>query len=88
MRSTPKEDPEAKAQRERERRLAELDKSRGAQDEANDLTSDLRAVYGLNALRSYGTAGRSTSPAKSTAAPSMFRNVQHKNTYFEKNKGR
>ena len=88
MRSMPKEDPEAKAQRERERRLAKLDRSRAAQDEANDLTRDLRAVYGLSALRSYGKAGRSTSPAKSTAAPSMFRNVQQKNTYFVNNNGR
>lgn len=90
MRSTPKEDPEAKAQRERERRLAQIDKSRTAQDEAEDLTTDLRAVYGLSALRSYGqSAPRGTTTGKSnrSAAPSMFRNVQHKNRYFE-NKGR
>ena len=61
---TPKEDPKAKADRERERRLSTIERRRSAQDEADDMTSDLRSVYGLNALSMFGRAGaRAAAPA-------------------------
>jgi hypothetical protein len=57
----PKEDPQAKADRLRERRLTELDQTAAAQDQAAALTSDLRAVYGLKGL-GRGGAFRPASP--------------------------
>ena len=42
----PKEDPKDKAARERERRLAERERARAVKDNAEDLTTDLTAVYG------------------------------------------
>lgn len=55
--STPKEDPQAKADRERDRRLAEIDRRDSAQQEADDMTTDLRSVYGLSALSMFGRSG-------------------------------
>ena len=43
---TPKEDPEDKAARLRERRTAELERSRSVRKEAQGLTGDVRRVYG------------------------------------------
>lgn len=62
--STPKEDPQAKADRERDRRLATLDRRDSAQQEADDMTTDLRSVYGLSALSMFGRAGQKQ-PARS-----------------------
>lgn len=59
----PKEDPAAKAARERERRLSEIDQMATTQDQAADLTADLRDVYGLRKLRQ---------PGRSTAAPAAI----------------
>lgn len=47
----PKEDPEEKAARERERRLAEEEKARAAGTQAEDLTTDITAVYGVAGRR-------------------------------------
>jgi hypothetical protein len=43
----PKEDPEDRKARLRERRLTEIDRTQNAEKTAAGLTSDLRAVYGL-----------------------------------------
>lgn len=59
---SPKEDPNDKAARERERRLAELDQNAAAQKDAGGLTTDLRSVYGLRSLSLFGTGGIATAP--------------------------
>jgi hypothetical protein len=46
----PKEDPAAKAERDREKRVAELERKRAAQDNSASLTTDYRAVYGRRSL--------------------------------------
>ena len=43
---TPKEDPADKAARLRERRTAEVERSRTVQTQARDLTGDVRRIYG------------------------------------------
>lgn len=50
MGKAPKEDPADKAARLRERRLSGLDRNRAAQEQAGQLTSDLRAIYGFRGL--------------------------------------
>lgn len=54
----PKEDPADKAARLRERRIAEAERSRAAQESAADLTTDLMAVYGRRGMSLFGTGGR------------------------------
>lgn len=63
---TPKEDPADKAARLRERRLAELDRSRTISQQASAETSDIRAVYG-NQISMFGR----TPTAKPTAKPAV-----------------
>lgn len=53
----PKEDPEDKKTRLRERRLSRLERRDAASQTASGLTSDLRAVYGLRNLSMFGTPG-------------------------------
>jgi len=48
---TPKENPEAKAERERERRLAQKERRRATEELASGLTSDLRSVYGMSLFK-------------------------------------
>lgn len=43
---TPKENPDDKAARLRERRMSELERSRTVQTQARDLTADVRRIYG------------------------------------------
>lgn len=77
--STPKEDPQAKADRERDRRLAEIDRRDSAQQEADDMTTDLRSVYGLSALSMFGRTGSKPVQKTTTSrapANSMFNNVR------------
>lgn len=50
MGKAPKEDPADKAARLRERRLSALDQGRAAQEQAGQLTSDLRRIYGFRGL--------------------------------------
>lgn len=45
---TPKEDPEEKKARLRERRQSELERNEAANETASGLTRDLRAVYGTS----------------------------------------
>lgn len=46
----PKEDPEARAQREREKRIAAGERRTAAQQSAASMTSDYSAVYGRPSL--------------------------------------
>lgn len=62
----PKEDPKDKAERLRQRRIAEIDRMGTAQQNASGLTTDLRGVYGLRALSMFGMGG---GPGKTTTAP-------------------
>lgn len=52
---TPKENPSDKAARYRDRRIIDIKRQKFTQEIAADLTSDLRAMYGLNGLT--GTGG-------------------------------
>jgi len=63
----PKEDPKDKAARLRERRISELERTKSAQDQAEGLTSDLRAVYGMKGIPN--TVGTYSDQA---ASPNMF----------------
>jgi len=44
----PKEDPKAKAARLREQRMSEVELTKATQGNASALTTDLRAIYGMN----------------------------------------
>jgi hypothetical protein len=46
----PKENPEDKAARLRERRISELERAESSQKSAADLTRDIRSVYGARAM--------------------------------------
>lgn len=46
----PKEDPQSKRDRERERRIAESERRAAAQRNANSMTQDYSAVYGRQSL--------------------------------------
>lgn len=50
MGRTPKENPEDRKARLRERRISEIERSTATQNTAGDLTADLRAVYGLRGI--------------------------------------
>jgi len=63
----PKEDPDAKKDRMRERRLSLLDRRDSAEETAGGLSSDLRAVYGLKGLSMFGKRGSSIAPPKAVA---------------------
>lgn len=47
---TPKEDPDAKKDRTRERRMAQLERKEASQQTASDLRTDIAAVYGLPSM--------------------------------------
>ena len=55
----PKEDPDAKKDRLRERRLSLIDNRDAAETTAGDLTTDIDAVYGLKGLSMFGGRGQS-----------------------------
>ena len=50
----PKEDPEDKAAREREREMAEMERTTATQGAARDLTTDLTSVYGRRPFSLFG----------------------------------
>ena len=58
----PKENPEDKKARLRERRMSELERARISQKNAFGMTSDLASVYGLRGLSMFGTAGTPGTP--------------------------
>lgn len=66
---TPKEDPEDKKDRLRERRMASMERTQAAQETASDLTTDLRSVYGLRGISMFGAA---MPKAKKPAAKSTY----------------
>jgi hypothetical protein len=57
----PKENPEDRKDRERQRRSATLDRRESAETAAAGLTTDLRAVYGLRGLSMFGAQGAAKS---------------------------
>lgn len=59
----PKEDPEDKKARLRERRMSELERARVSQKASFGMTSDLASVYGLRGLSMFGTAGTAAAKA-------------------------
>lgn len=61
---TPRENPDDKAARLRERRMSELERSRTVQTQARDLTGDVRRIYG-NRVSMFGLV-----KPKGSAAPS------------------
>jgi hypothetical protein len=48
---SPKEDPEDKAARLRERRITDVERSEATQRNAAGMTSDLATIYGLKGLK-------------------------------------
>jgi hypothetical protein len=64
----PAEDPAAKAARERDRRLSDLARLDTVVDQADDLTDDLRKVYGLRRL---GRPGATAVPGRQPVAAAM-----------------
>ncbi len=65
----PKEDPDDKAARLRERRMSLLEQRRAGQQTAGGLTSDLRGVYGLGGLSMFGATGTKAAPKATTPTP-------------------
>ena len=65
----PKEDPQAKKDRTRERRLSLLDRRETSEEAAGGLTSALRSVYGMKGLSMFGARGSSVAPPAAKAAP-------------------
>jgi hypothetical protein len=61
----PKEDPEDRKQRIRERRLSELELSKSAQENARGLSTDLFSVYGIG----MGGGGGGGAPATTSTTP-------------------
>jgi len=67
MGKAPKEDPQDKAARLRERRISQMERDSATQRTAGDLTSDLRSVYGLRGLPLvFGSAPVSGAPGLTT----------------------
>jgi hypothetical protein len=66
MQSGYKESKSDKEARQRERRIASANAAVAASEEAANLTSDLRAIYGMRGLT--GVRGASLQPAKPTSA--------------------
>ena len=59
----PKEDPDDKKDRLRERRLSLLERRRAAEKNAGGLTTDLRGVYGLGGIPLIGARGNAKAPS-------------------------
>jgi hypothetical protein len=65
MGRTPKEDPQDKAARLRERRISQMERDSATQRTAGELTADLRSVYGLRGLPlTFGSAPMPVVPAQ------------------------
>lgn len=64
----PKEDPKAKAARLREQRMSEVELTKATQGNASALTTDLRAIYGMNGgaggMSLFNLIGKSSSANK------------------------
>ena len=68
MGKRPKEDPNEVAERQRQLRLANVERTAATEAQASGLTSDLRAMYGTGRMPSM-FSGAAAAPA-STPAPS------------------
>jgi hypothetical protein len=67
MGKAPKENPEDRKARLRERRIAGIERDTATQKTAADLTSDLRSIYGFRGIPlMFGSMG---APAKPTRPP-------------------
>lgn len=67
----PKENPEDKAARLRERRLSLLEQKETTEESARGLTTDLRAVYGLKNIKAMPPGAVIGKPVTGKA-PSLF----------------
>lgn len=54
----PSEDPEDTKARQLERKMSLLERRRAAEDDADDLTTDLQSVYGFGGLSMLGQPGQ------------------------------
>lgn len=72
MGKTPKEDPQDKAARLRERRISAMERDSATQRTAGDLTADLRSVYGLRGLPlAFGSGPGAPVPSAPSAQPKL-----------------
>jgi hypothetical protein len=62
----PKEDPQIAIDRERERRLSELDRTNAGMDEADRLTTELRKIYGMKTGSAYKTKAQGWAAARAS----------------------
>lgn len=62
----PKEDPEDRKARLRERRMSMIERRQASEQSSASLTSDLRAVYGLQNLYNFGQKGSFSAPSTPT----------------------
>ena len=62
----PPEDPQIAIDRERERRLSEIDRTNAGTDEADRLTTELRKIYGMKTGRGYRTKGSGLAAARAS----------------------
>ena len=72
---TPKEPADAKAERLRERRLAELDRNQATQQLATGLTSDIRGTYG-NRVSMFGMSSVARMPSVTPGSLFGFKPVK------------
>jgi hypothetical protein len=68
----PKEDPADAKERIRERRKSLLERRDSAEKTAGGLTSDLRAVYGINGISMFGTPETAPAPGAKKKAVLPF----------------
>lgn len=63
MGKTPKENPEDRKARLRERRISSLERDTATQQTAADLTSDLKSIYGFRGIPlAFGQVGTTVKP--------------------------
>ncbi len=66
---TPKENPEDKAARQRERRISMLELNRSSQEQSARATTDIRSVYGMGGLSLFSMMGAPALTGGGTAGP-------------------
>lgn len=62
----PKEDPEDKKQRDRERKRSIFERRRATEEQADGLTSDFQSIYGMSGMNMFSPAPKPT-PQRSTS---------------------
>ncbi len=81
MGKTPKENPEDRAARLRERRIASIERDSATQKTAGDLTADLRSVYGLRGIPLQFGSGPSPTAAPARPKWALPRDSSADRTY-------